>query len=160
MLLGLISGWIIRPALEPAISGNRYLPFAQYEFTEDQQLEMKLSLEDTSIKYRFDRKNRLVLRGRDSVYEFYAWLNENMTEVDSEYVLGHQAFSGEFYQRLQERKQPCCVSFDQQQDIKWILRSSWCWITISLCFTNASGKRTGSRTDFLRHRRYRTADLV
>jgi hypothetical protein len=35
MLLGLISGWIIRPALEPAISGNRYLPFAQYEFTED-----------------------------------------------------------------------------------------------------------------------------
>jgi hypothetical protein len=29
-----------------------------------------------------------VLRGRDSVYEFYAWLNENMTEVDSEYVLG------------------------------------------------------------------------
>lgn len=88
MLLGLISGWIIRPALEPAISGNRYLPFAQYEFTEDQQQEMKLSLEDTSIKYRFDRKNRLVLRGRDSVYEFYAWLNENMTEVDSEYVLG------------------------------------------------------------------------
>jgi hypothetical protein len=49
MLLGLISGWIIRPALEPAISGNRYLPFAQYEFTEDQQLEMKLSLEDTSL---------------------------------------------------------------------------------------------------------------
>jgi hypothetical protein len=43
MLLGLISGWIIRPALEPAISGNRYLPFAQYEFTEDQQQEMKLS---------------------------------------------------------------------------------------------------------------------
>jgi hypothetical protein len=42
MLLGLISGWIIRPALEPAISGNRYLPFAQYEFTEDQQLEYVL----------------------------------------------------------------------------------------------------------------------
>jgi hypothetical protein len=41
MLLGLISGWIIRPALEPAISGNRYLPFAQYEFTEDQQLDIK-----------------------------------------------------------------------------------------------------------------------
>jgi hypothetical protein len=56
MLLGLISGWIIRPALEPAISGNRYLPFAQYEFTEDQQLDIKSPLKGHSAEQSDDTR--------------------------------------------------------------------------------------------------------